>query len=67
MHNCVQTTVLFSTPLLKRGIIFGYPCSQARTTDEVEHLWFIVYRCVFLGFLSSSLVIFQSTQRSPTR
>ena len=66
MHKSAQMTVFFSTPLLRKGIIFVFPCSLARTTDEVEHPWFISSRGYFFVVLSSNFVIFQSTRLSPT-
>ena len=66
MHKYAQMTVLFPTPLLKRGVIFLFPCSLARTTYEVYHPCCLSYHGEFLGVLSSNIEIFQSVRRSPT-
>ena len=47
--------------------IFGFTCSVARTTDEVDNPRCISSHGEFLGVLSSDCSILQSTQRSPTR
>ena len=65
MQNSIQMTVLLPTPLLQRGVAFVFPCSIARTTDEVEHPWCLSSHGEFLGILRSNFAIFKSTWRSP--
>ena len=54
------------TSFLKEGIIFIFPCSLARTTDEIEHPWCLYSHGGFLINWRSNFAIFRSTQRSPT-
>ena len=66
MHKSVRMTVLFPTPFLQNRIIFLFPCSLARKTDEVEHPCGLSSYGDFLSVLSSNPAIFQSTRCSPT-
>ena len=49
-----------------KGNIFLFPCYLVRTTDEIEHPWCISSHGDFLGVWRSNVVIFWSTQHSPT-
>ena len=66
MHKSARMTVLFPNPLLQKEIIFVFPCSLARTTDEVDHPWCLSFHGELLDVLSSNFELFQSTRRSPT-
>ena len=61
MHKYVQMTVLLSTIFLKKMIIFVFPCSLDRKTDEVDPPWCLSSHCDLLGVLSSNVLIFKST------
>ena len=58
---------LFSPFIFWKGRQFIFPWCLARTTDEVEHPWYLSYHGDFLGVWHSNYAIFWYTQRSPTR
>ena len=61
MHKYVQMTVFLPTLFLKRGVIFVFSFSVARTKYEVDHPWCLSSNGEFLGVLSYNFVTFIST------
>ena len=67
MHNSVRMTISPPTNFLQREMVFMFPYSLSRTTDEVDHPWCLSYHGEFLGIFSSNVSISPYAQRSPTR
>ena len=67
MHDSVRMTILLSITFCQRGGIYVFPCSFAKTKDEIEHPWVISSHGELLEVLSSNFYILCSTLCSPSR
>ena len=65
MHTLYEL-LLFSKLIFSKGIYF-FPFSLERTTDEVEHSWYLYSRGEFLDAWRFNFDKFQYTRHSPTR
>ena len=63
----MRMTIFLPITFMHREMIFVFPCSLAKTTDEIDHPWCISSPGDFLGVLSSNFSIIRSMRRYPMR